>query len=128
VKSLLEGRSILIVDDESELREILAEEFEALGATVRTAGGGNEAYSMYEQALPDVILSDVRMSGGDGIALLNRVRLKSPTAPPYFFLLTGFAETEEVQLLSPGSVEMITKPFSLRSLRDRVVAVCASFK
>ena len=124
MKSLLQGRSILIVDDESELREILAEEFEALGATVRTAAGGNEAYSLFEQSMPDVILSDVRMSGGDGIALLSRVRQRSPNAPPYFFLLTGFAETHEVQLLSPGSVEIITKPFSLRSLRDRVVAVC----
>lgn len=126
MKGLLQERSILIVDDESELREILAEEFAALGASVRTASGGDEAYTMYELSVPDVILSDVRMSGGNGVELLNRIRQKTPDAPPYFILVTGFAETQDVQVLTSSSMEMITKPFSLRSLRDRVVAICNS--
>lgn len=124
----LYGKSILIVDDEAELREILAEEYEALGANIRTASGGNEAFSIFETAVPDVILTDVRMSGGNGIELLHRVRKKNPVAPPYFFLLTGFAETQEALQLSPGDQEMITKPFSLRVLRERVLAICGQSK
>jgi len=124
MKKPLHGRSILIVDDETELREILAEEFEALGATVRTASGGSEAFELFELEVPDVILSDVRMPAGDGIELLTKVRLRSAEAPPFFFLLTGFADIDELQKLSSGNREMITKPFSLKALRDRVIAVC----
>lgn len=120
----LKGKSFIVVDDEADLREILADEFETLGAEVRLASGGNEAFALFEARSPDVILSDVRMSEGDGIELLKRIRQNSPSAPPYFFLLTGFAEAQEVQALVEGSHEMITKPFSLKQLRERVLAVC----
>ncbi len=128
MKNVLRGKSILIVDDEAELREILEEEFQALGAEVRTASSGRDAFDLYEEKTPDVILSDVRMSEGDGIELLTRIRQKSPVAPPHIFLLTGYAEVEELQAHSLGIQEMITKPFSLRKLRDRVIAVCCPLK
>lgn len=128
MKTPLQGISILIVDDEEELREILAEEFTSLGAAVRTASGGNEAYVMFETSVPDVILSDVRMSGGNGIELLNQIRKMKPQAPPYFFLLTGYAESKEALQLSADGHEMITKPYSLKALRERVIAVCGERK
>jgi len=128
MKLPLEGVSILIVDDEAELREILTEEFTALGATVRTAGGGNEAFSMFETSVPDVILSDLRMSGGNGIELLNQIRKVKPQAPPYFFLLTGYAESKEALHLSTDGQEIISKPYRLKTLKDRVIEVCGGRK
>jgi CheY-like chemotaxis protein len=128
MKTPLQGKSILIVDDEAELCEILAEEFTALGATVRTASGGQEAYRMFETSVPDVILSDVRMSGGNGIELLNQIRKVKPQAPPYFFLLTGYTESKEALLLSADGQEIIAKPYRLKTLKDRVIAVVGGSK
>ncbi len=119
----LEGVSILIVDDESELREILAEEFLAMGAAVRTAGGGDEGFEVFEEFQPTVVLSDVRMSGGDGVSLLARIRQRYPTAPPYVFLLSGYAELHQGDAKTLRFEELIPKPFSLKKLRARVLEV-----
>jgi CheY-like chemotaxis protein len=83
---------------------------------------------MFESSVPDVILTDVRMSGGNGIELLRQIRSKNPQAPPYFFLLTGYSESQEVLPMSAEGQEMITKPFSLKALRERVLFVCGARK
>jgi DNA-binding response OmpR family regulator len=119
----LKGISILIVDDESELREILAEEFLAMGASVKTASGGDEGFRIFEEFRPAVVLSDVRMSGGDGLTMLARIRELHPEAPPYVFLLSGYAEVKHVDTNGLRFEELIPKPFSLKELRARVVEV-----
>ena len=119
----LQGVSILIVDDESELREILAEEFQVMGAAVRTASGGDEAFQIFEEFRPTVVLSDVRMSGGDGMSLLARIRQRHPVAPPFVFLLSGYAELPQMDTEALQYEELIANPFRLKTLRARVIEV-----
>jgi DNA-binding response OmpR family regulator len=114
------GYKILIVDDEADLREILSEDFSQLGATVMTAKNGVDALEIALRESPHVILSDVRMAGGDGVELMRRVQAATLERKPQFFLMTGFADVDVVEAAKLGSDGLIAKPFSLRVLRDRV--------
>lgn len=118
----LTGFKILIVDDEEDLREILSEDFSLQGATVFTAKNGRDAFDIAVRELPHVILSDVRMPGGDGVELLKRVREVYGVAPPHVFLLTGFSDLKAEEAALLGGQGLVSKPFSLKQLRERVVA------
>lgn len=118
----LTGYKILIVDDEEDLREILSEDFALQGATVFTAKNGRDAYDIALAELPHVILSDVRMPGGDGVELLKRIRAVYDKTPPHIFLLTGFSDLKPEQAEELGGQGLVSKPFSLKLLRERVVA------
>ncbi len=117
----LKGFKILIVDDEADLREILSEDFALQGAEVLTAKNGREAYDLALRESPHVILSDVRMPGGDGVELLKRIRAVNAKTPPHIFLLTGFSDLQPEQAEALGSQGLVSKPFSLKQLRERVV-------
>ncbi|CAN5400515.1 hypothetical protein BH10BDE1_BH10BDE1_19970 [soil metagenome] len=117
----LTGYKILIVDDEQDLREILSEDFSLQGATVFTAKNGREAFDIAVRERPHVILSDVRMPGGDGVELLKRVREVYGSAPPHVFLLTGFSDLKDDEAALLGGQGLVSKPFSLKLLRERVV-------
>ena len=119
----LKGYKILIVDDEADLREILSEDFSLQGATVFTARNGREAFDLAVREQPHVILSDVRMPGGDGVELLKRIREIHYDTPPHVFLLTGFSDLKPEQAAELGGQGLVSKPFSLRLLRERVAAV-----
>ncbi len=119
----LSGYKILIVDDEEDLREILSEEFSLQGATVFTAKNGREAFDVAIRENPDVILSDVRMPGGDGVELLKRIREVRGTTPPHVFLLTGFSDLQPEKVHELGGQGLLSKPFSLKHLRERVAQV-----
>lgn len=122
----LTGFKILIVDDEEDLREILSEDFSLQGATVFTAKNGREAYEVAIRETPHVILSDVRMPGGDGVELLKRIREVHSQTPPHVFLLTGFSDLKPEQAAELGGQGLVSKPFSLKLLRERVVSVLRS--
>ncbi len=119
----LNGYKILIVDDEEDLREILSEEFSLQGATVFTAKNGRDAFDIAIRENPHVILSDVRMPGGDGVELLQRVRAVHDTTPPHIFLLTGFSDLKPEQAVEMGSQGLLSKPFSLKQLREKIAGV-----
>ena len=94
-----------------------------MGAAVRTASGGDEAFQIFEEFQPAVVLSDVRMSGGDGVSLLSRIRQRHPVAPPFVFLLSGYAELPQLDAEDLQCEELIPKPFRLKTLRARVIEV-----
>ncbi len=119
----LAGFKILIVDDEADLREILSEDFAIQGATVFTAKNGRDAFDIAMRESPHVILSDVRMPGGDGVELLKRVREASGDTPPHIFLLTGFSDLQDEEAARLGGQGIFSKPFSLKLLRERVFSV-----
>jgi two-component system response regulator (stage 0 sporulation protein F) len=119
----LEGIKVLVVDDEEDLREILSEDFANVGATVFTAKNGREAFEIVKRESPDVVLSDVRMPGGDGVELLKQIRTLSKTPPPYVFLLTGFADIQADETIALGGQGLVAKPFNLRQLRERIIQI-----
>ena len=63
--------SILLVDDEVDLREIISEEFTSAGALVTCAENGRKAFEVLQKNKFDIVFSDVRMTGGDGIELIQ---------------------------------------------------------
>ena len=114
-------RSVLIVDDEPNIRTVLRGYLEADGFDVAEAADGETALAAVRDGSPDLVLLDVMLPGIDGLEVLRQLRGFSDT---YVILVT--ARTEEVDKLvglGVGADDYITKPFSPREVTARVKAV-----
>ena len=115
-------RRVLIVDDDPAIRASLAEALSDDGITVTVAESGERALALFEQAVPDVVLSDVRMPELDGLGLLETLRQRAPSVD--IILMTAFDDMPTVvAAMRGGAVEFLVKPLNLRQLRrvvDRV--------
>lgn len=127
----LAGTRILVVDDTPDSRELIARLLVRTGATVRTAGGAEEALAAIGEEPFDVVLSDIGMPGTDGFALLARMRARAPGASvPGVIAVTGYAsDAFRARCLAAGFREHLPKPVELElllrtieSTRDGVVA------
>lgn len=114
---MLKNRKILVVDDEPDLREILKDELTFEGALVSEAKNGKEAFEMLKKEAFEAVLSDIRMPGGDGVALLKDVRGEEFDHVK-MFLLTGFADIKNYEAYHCGADGFFTKPFHLDVLRE----------
>lgn len=114
----LDGKRILVVDDEKLLREILRDEFANSGATCEEAENGNTALAMAKKNSYDIIVSDIRMPHGDGLHLLAEV-IKLPQRP-MFFLCSGYADITRDEALRKGAKDLFSKPFDPQELVDAV--------
>ncbi len=104
--------SILVVEDEFDIRENLNELLESEGFNVYTAADGVEGFNLAKSNLPDLILSDVRMPKMDGIQLLNELQNDPETsAIPLIFLSAKVEMTDIRQGMLNGADDYITKPF-----------------
>lgn len=115
----LNGKSILVVDDEVDLREILVEDFEDLGCRVFQADNGRHAVQINKAEQIDLIVSDVRMPNGDGIELLEAVRMRHRTRPPVV-LLTGYADLNMETAFNMGAEAMFPKPFDRNEILSTI--------
>ena len=106
---------ILLIDDEPELRQALAEVLKDAGHAITEVGDGQAAAALISTTSFDVILSDVRLPGVDGLKLLRLARKESPLTD--FILMTAFAEVDEaVAALKEGASDYLTKPFDIEEL------------
>lgn len=101
--------TILLVDDEPDILEIFAIELEYAGYNIEPASSGSEAIEKFKAGGIAAILSDIRMAGGDGIELLERVREISHVSPPMLFM-TGFADINQQEALDKGAAGFFHKP------------------
>lgn len=109
---------VLIVDDEANARDALAELMDDAGYTVSTAADGRTALLQMEQVDPDVVLTDLKMPGMDGLSLIERGRPMSPHTT--FIVMTAFATIDTaVQAIKLGAESYLTKPLEL----DAVIAI-----
>lgn len=115
----LTDRKILVVDDEEGIREILREELEFLGATVFDSANGRKAFELFSSNPVEVIVSDIRMPGGDGLELLDRVKSIDVQFPPMLFM-TGFADIAFEAAYHRGIEGVLAKPFVTQEILDRV--------
>jgi EAL domain-containing protein (putative c-di-GMP-specific phosphodiesterase class I) len=107
------------VDDEAPLRRALATLLGHSGNTIVTASGGQEAIAQLEQGAFDVIVSDIRMPGMDGLALLRAVRARDLDVPVVF--LTGSPAFESaVEAIEYGAFQYLTKPIDAARLQATV--------
>jgi CheY-like chemotaxis protein len=111
----LKNKTLIVVDDEADLRDIVSSELEFMGATVYQAENITVAKSFLESRDIDLVISDIRMPGGTGIDLLKYVKAKDINVPPVV-LITGFADVSMEDAFSQGAESMLSKPFKLEEL------------
>ena len=113
----LAGYKVLIAEDDNDLREILAEDFKAEGATVEEAKSGEEAIEMIRKSPYDMVLSDMRMPNGDGRFLAKNV-MQITGPKPLVFLYSGYSNIDRAECDALQIKAVFTKPFSMNDLVD----------
>lgn len=111
--------SILLVEDNSSILDMLGTVFSNIGARVSTVSNGNTAFEIATQKDFDIILLDVVLPGMDGFTLLQNIRAKEITCP-VIMLTDKSLMDDKIKGLSYGADDYITKPFSTRELLARV--------
>lgn len=119
-----ELQTVLVVDDEAAIREMLQLALELAGFRVLQAPDAAAALALIVDNRPDVVLLDWMMPGTSGYELLRRLRRDELTAPVPVILLTARAEEgNRVQGLEGGADDYVVKPFSPRELVARIRAL-----
>jgi len=117
-------RTILVVEDEQDLAELIAINLERAGYEPHQVHDGKTGLEKAKALLPDLILLDVMLPGLSGTEVAQRLRLESTTAHiPIIMLTAKSAEADEVVGLSAGADDYVTKPFSLNVLLARIESV-----
>lgn len=114
--------SIVVVDDEPSIRELLVASLHFAGFDVSSASSGSEAIEVIEQKNPDLIVLDVMLPDIDGFTVTRRIRQSGVDAPVLF--LTARDDTQDkVMGLTVGGDDYVTKPFSLEEVVARIRAI-----
>jgi len=117
----MQGASVLVVDDDADVRTLVCELLARAGYTVSQAPDGREALRLLYDERPDLIVLDVSMPELDGWATLERIRELSSV--PVVMLSALGAELEKVRALRGGADDYVTKPFGRQELLARVESV-----
>lgn len=116
-------KTILVVDNDPDLSRALTLRLGSEGYTCVTASTGGQALARFEGGDIDLVISDLNMPGGDGIALAQSLRRVSPV--PLIFI-TGFRDEFKRRLRSVENVTVLRKPFDAAELIDLVEITLAS--
>ena len=111
--------TVLIVDDEPEYLEIMAERLDGRGYAVDQAKNGMEALEKIEETSYDAIVLDFMMPGMDGLETLKRIRAKRPDLQ--VILLTGHATVQSgVEAIKLGALDFLEKPAEIEKLTEMI--------
>jgi DNA-binding response OmpR family regulator len=116
----LDEATVLVVDDEPDLRDMVAYEFELMGSRVFEAGDGDGALGIMEAQKVDAVITDIRMSGCDGIHLLGDIRKRDASDPIVIFITAYDSDLSPFEAYNLGAEGIFAKPFSLKALVDNV--------
>jgi DNA-binding response OmpR family regulator len=112
---------ILVVDDESDVRDLLSKFLTRRGYEVATAGDGETAIEVIRESHPDIVLLDIRLPKIDGISVLQRLREESDDVA--IITMSGNADEDTARKsLELGAADFITKPFNLPYLETSLLA------
>lgn len=118
------NKTILVVDDETPIRDMLRLALEMADYNVLEAGDAQTAHSLIVDKMPDMILLDWMLPGTSGVELARRLKREDLTKDVPIIMLTAKAEEDnKIQGLELGADDYITKPFSPRELIARLKAV-----
>lgn len=106
--------TVLIVDDEPDILELMEEEFKYCGYTTLTAVCGNDAIKVLGAQKVDIVVSDYKMPNGNGMAVLNFVSAMNNR--PIFFFVSGQADVSVEDAIRAGARKFFSKPFDLDEL------------
>jgi two-component system KDP operon response regulator KdpE len=113
--------TVLVVDDETSLRDFVRRNLEVRGYGVLTAANGLEALAIFNTHIVSLVILDVMMPRMDGLETIRRIRQNS-TIPIVILSALG-EETDKIQALNLGADDYLTKPFGVGELLARVQAV-----
>jgi DNA-binding response OmpR family regulator len=113
--------TVLLVEDERKLRELVRSYLERAGLTVLSTGSGAEAITMAASASPDLVVLDLGLPDVPGETVARELRAAGPT--PILMLTAKTAEEDRIRGLELGADDYVTKPFSPRELVLRVQAI-----
>ena len=116
--------TVLVVEDEPQIQELLAVNLEHSGHKVLRAASAEEAEAAIRKALPDVLVLDWMLPGESGVAFARRLRTNERTRDLPILMLTARAmEQDKISGLEAGADDYLTKPFSPKELAARIKAV-----
>jgi two-component system, OmpR family, response regulator ResD len=119
--------SLLLVDDEPTITDVLSRYLRRAGYHTRTAADGHEALALASVRFPDLVVLDLMLPGVDGLEVMRRLRVLSETSPrrrvPIILLTARGEESDRVIGLRLGADDYVVKPFSPAELVARVDAV-----
>jgi DNA-binding response OmpR family regulator len=123
-----DSKKILIIEDDTDLAEMLSAYFRVQGFKVATAGWGEDAVQMAAEENPDIVVLDIRLPDIDGYEVCRRLRQNRVTRHiPVVFLTEKRERDDKLSGLELGAVDYITKPFDIQELRLRVRNVLRRF-
>ncbi|MPY81466.1 MAG: response regulator, partial [Actinophytocola sp.] len=109
------SRSVLVVDDEPEIRDLLTDLLKEEGYAVRTAESAATATAAIQKDLPDLVMMDVQLPDQDGIALLKQ--LKRDHSELEIIVMTAFGgSSTAIKAMEHGAYDYVTKPFEIDDL------------
>ena len=120
-------KTLLLVDDEEDIRDVLGVALMDMGYPVVTADNGNAALELYQQDHPDLVLTDIKMPGLDGIELLRRIKELNPDTE--VVMITGHGDMDlAIRSLKYGAADFVTKPINVDALDIAVRRVCEKIR
>ena len=115
----MSNSQILIVDDDSQLREAIVDTLMLTGYVCLEADGGEKALEILTKQKVDMVISDIQMGGMDGHTLLNSIHEKYPQLP--VLLMTAYANINgAVRAMRDGAIDYLAKPFAPEVLLNQV--------
>lgn len=122
-------QTILVVDDEQDLLDLIEYNLRQEGYNVLKAENGKDGIQMAKEHMPDLVLLDIMMPQMDGIEVCDRMREDSTLSHiPIIFLTARSDEKTEIEGLNKGADDFITKPISTTKLVSRIKAVLRRFE
>jgi two-component system, OmpR family, alkaline phosphatase synthesis response regulator PhoP len=118
----MEGKSILIVDDEKNIRLTMRQSLELLGTPVETAINGEEALDILKQDRFGIVFLDLKMPGIDGMEVLRWIKDNRPKTRVIIITAHGTIDTA-VEAMKLGAVDFIQKPFTPDEIRELVALI-----
>ena len=126
MSTALDGKKVLLVDDDNDILTSMQAAFEPTGAVVETANNGNKAVELAERNDPDVVVLDMMLPGRSGFLVLDKIKARKPRgSKPHVIMITGnqggrhkmYAETL-------GVSEYFTKPVKMDKLIATAERLC----
>ncbi|HVA71795.1 MAG TPA: ATP-binding protein [Candidatus Limnocylindrales bacterium] len=123
----LNGCSILVVEDEEGIRDLVAEHLKGLGAAVEAVQTGEEAWSRLCSGACGLVLCDLNLGDMSGAELFARVRARTPAQYPKFLFMTGeLLDRSQIAVIEQQGARVLQKPFQLSELASTVEEFIAS--
>jgi two-component system, OmpR family, alkaline phosphatase synthesis response regulator PhoP len=125
----LSDKTILVVDDEQDLLDLIEYNLKKEGFKVLRAENGKEGMKVAKEIKPDLVLLDIMMPKMDGLEMCEKMREDQETSKiPIIFLTARGDEKTEIEGLNRGADDYITKPISTKKLLSRIKAVLRRFE